>query len=117
MLSARLSGIDVVISTLAGSTFDTVQIALAKAAKLAGVKLFVPSEFGSDTLGATEGAFGQKARVQQALKELGLPYTLFFTGSFSDYVFIPFVSINTSTERMLMHMTLGRLASTWRMAR
>lgn len=91
-LTAALRGIDVVISALGGAAL-LVQIQLAEAAKAAGVKLFVPSEFGNPTQGisASEGPIGQKVQVQEALKKIGLPYALFWTGPFSDFIFIPYV--------------------------
>jgi hypothetical protein len=70
-------------------------VELAKAAKEAGVKLFVPSEFGGVTAGlpAGDSPFGQKVRVQEALKELDLPYSLFWTGAFPDFLIIPYVAM------------------------
>ncbi|KAG6329020.1 hypothetical protein ID866_10070 [Astraeus odoratus] len=55
----RDNAIDVVISTLAVNGLDA-QYPLADAAKAAGVKLFIPSEFGAPTDGATEGIQAQK---------------------------------------------------------
>jgi len=43
------SNIDAVVSNLSGSALGAPQIALIDAAKAAGVKRFLPSEFGSDT--------------------------------------------------------------------
>ena len=79
---------DVVISTVGGPAFAR-QIDLITAAKLASVKLFVPSEFGGPTDNTTDGVFLKKRQVQTRLKELGLPYSLFYTGPFSDFAFIP----------------------------
>jgi uncharacterized protein YbjT (DUF2867 family) len=80
-----LSGVDVVISTIAIPALK-VQDGIVKAAKDARVKLFVPSEFGGTTEGETEGFFGEKASIQEKLKALDLPYAVFYTGSFSDYI-------------------------------
>jgi uncharacterized protein YbjT (DUF2867 family) len=86
-----LSGVDVVISTIPGAAVD-IQVKIAAAAKDAGVKLFVPSEFGGISNGQTEWIFGAKANVQSQLKALDIPYTAFYTGFFADYVWVPCVS-------------------------
>ena len=79
---------DVVICTLPGAALD-LQPGIAEAAKEAGVKLFVPSEFGGQTEGATEGLYGAKARIQERLKAISIPYTLFYTGPFADFIWTP----------------------------
>ena len=78
---------DVVISTIAGVALD-VQPRIGEAAKEVGVKLFVPSEFGAPTEGETEGYSGAKANIQEQLKAIGIPYALFYTGGFSDYIWV-----------------------------
>ena len=83
-----LTGVDVVISTVPGTALD-VQPGIAEAAKEAGVKLFVPSEFGGPTEGATEGLFGTKAKIHEQLKPIGIPYALFYTGPFADFIWGP----------------------------
>lgn len=91
-LTAALRGVDVLISVLGGNGL-LVQIPLAEAAKAAGVKLFVPSEFGNpnEKISTSDSLIGQKVQVQETLKKIGLPYALFWTGPFSDFVFIPCV--------------------------
>jgi uncharacterized protein YbjT (DUF2867 family) len=84
-----LTGIDVVISTVPPTALG-VQLGIAEAAKEAGVKLFVPSEFGGVTEGATEGVKASKARVQDQLKAVGIPYTLFYTGAYADFIWVPY---------------------------
>ncbi len=86
-----LTGVDVVISTVPIPALN-VQGKVAAAAREVGVKLFVPSEFGNITEEATEGIPGVKANVQGQLKALGLPYAAFYTGSFADYIWVPYVS-------------------------
>ena len=83
-----LTGVDVVISTLAATALE-LQPGIAEAAKEAGVKLFVPSEFGGPTEGETAGLFGAKASIQERLKAVGIPYALFYTGPFADFIWIP----------------------------
>ena len=86
-----LAGVHVVISTVAGEALD-VQGKVAAAGKEAGVKLFVPSEFGGVTEGETEGWFGEKGNIHGQLKALGMPYALFYTGAFADYFWTSYVS-------------------------
>jgi len=90
---AALKGVQVVVSALSGGGL-AVQPALADAAKKAGVKLFVPSEYGIATSGFTEGLLAGKAKVHKHLKEIGLPYTLFFTGFFSDTIFGAYIGFD-----------------------
>lgn len=88
-LKNAVTGADVVISTVTAAALQ-VQHLLAEQAKAAGVKLFVPSEFGDPTdIENAEGIFLLKQSVHHKCKELALPYALFFTGPGSDYVFIP----------------------------
>jgi uncharacterized protein YbjT (DUF2867 family) len=87
-IKRALTGVDVVISTIPGTAID-VQPGIAEAAKEAGVQLFVPSEFGGSTEGETEGYLGAKAKIHEQLKAIGIPYALFFTGGFSDYLWVP----------------------------
>jgi uncharacterized protein YbjT (DUF2867 family) len=83
-----LTGVDVVISTVPTPAFD-VQEKIAAAAKEVDVKLFVPSEFGGISEGASEGLLVQKANVQAQLQALGLPFTAFYTGAFADQFWEP----------------------------
>jgi len=86
-----LTGVDVVISTIPGTAVD-IQVNIAAAAKKAGVKLFVPSEFAGISEGESEGMGGEKANVQAQLRALELPYAAFYTGEFSDQMWLPYVS-------------------------
>jgi len=89
-----LTGMDVVISTIAGLALD-IQLKIAAVAKNVGVKLFVPSEWGGVTGGeATEWIFGVKANVQSQLKALGMPYAAFYTGLFADYAWVPYLELD-----------------------
>jgi hypothetical protein len=85
-----LIGVDVVICTISGTALN-LQAGIAAAAKEAGVKLFVPSEFGNVSEGETEGIFGEKANVHTQLKAVGIPCTVFYTGPFADYLWAPYV--------------------------
>ena len=68
------------------------QAGIAEAAKEVGVKLFIPSEFGGPTEGATEGLFGAKASVQDKLKAVGIPYALVYTGAYADIIWAPYAA-------------------------
>ncbi|KAL5531647.1 hypothetical protein ACEPAG_4524 [Sanghuangporus baumii] len=86
-IKSAVAGVDVVVSTLSGPPLGS-QLQLATGAKAAGAKLFVPSEFGNDTDGATEGFWGEKETFKKKLKnELNLPYAAFYTGGFTDFLF------------------------------
>ncbi|QRV73104.1 NmrA-like family domain-containing protein 1 [Ceratobasidium sp. AG-Ba] len=86
-----LQGVDVLVATVAGNALVSAQIPLIKAAKSAGVKLFVPSEYG----GAFENdehpspVIQGKKTVLKAAKEAGLPVAVVSNGGFPEYCFIP----------------------------
>ncbi|KAL5521762.1 hypothetical protein ACEPAF_2510 [Sanghuangporus sanghuang] len=87
-LESALSDIDVLVSTLRLLGIGH-QTALAMSAKAAGVKLFVPSDFRSDPRGQTQNPiFTQKVAIKQKLKELGLPYAIFYIGLFTEKVLV-----------------------------
>jgi len=92
-IKRALTGIDVVVSAIAQAALR-LQEGIATAAKEAGVKLFVPSEFGTPTEGATEGHFVEKAGIQGQLKAAGMPYALFYTGAFADFVWDAYVAFS-----------------------
>ena len=88
-LKVAITGADVVISTVTRGALQ-VQHQFAEQAKAAGVKLFVPSEFGNDTSRPNpEGIFAIKQSIHHKCKELDLPYALFITGPSPNYVFVP----------------------------
>jgi hypothetical protein len=77
-----------VFSTINATAVEQ-QETLAKAAKAAGVKLFVPSEYGIDTEDAASGVFLAKKRFSNLLREIDLPYVKIFTGLWTDYCITP----------------------------
>ena len=86
-IQSALSGVDVVISTLPNPLLGA-QLQLATLGKAAGVKLFVPSEFGAQTDGPAEGIWGEKYVLKEKLRsEVKLPYAAFYTGVFTDWFF------------------------------
>ena len=108
-IKSALAGTDVVISTIASVALG-LQAGIAEAAKEVGVKLFIPSEFGRPTEGETEGLFGSKARVQDQLKAVGIPYALVYTGAFADIIWAPYVA---SSLMSLLRHSIYRGAGTW----
>ncbi|KAI0300091.1 NAD-P-binding protein [Multifurca ochricompacta] len=95
-LKNAVTGSDVVISTVGhGAVALQAQHLLAEQAKAAGVKLFVPSEFGHTTDRENpKDVFALKQSVHHKLKELDLPYSLFFTGPHLNYVFVPAIGLD-----------------------
>ncbi|KAK0185498.1 hypothetical protein F5146DRAFT_1165356 [Armillaria mellea] len=79
-------GVDVLISPINAAVVGKTQYALADSAKAAGVKLFVPSEFGFVTAGASVEVLKEKENFAQYLKKIGLPSVRFFTGLFFAYI-------------------------------
>lgn len=66
------------------------QVEIAKAAKAAGVQLFVPAEYG---VYVEEGFTLPKKVARDALTALQLPYTVFYTGFFAE-TFHAFLGFN-----------------------
>jgi len=98
-IKAALAGIDVVISTIASVALG-LQPGIAEAAKEAGVKLFIPSEFGVPADGATEGVLGAKARVQDQLQAMGVPYALINTGPYADNLWGPSFTLDVTIGKV-----------------
>lgn len=69
--------IDVVISTV-GMQALSQQTSIGDAAKQAGVQLFLPSEFGANTIGVTDGILSPKHYFAEHLKSIGLPSVRIF---------------------------------------
>jgi len=80
------------------------QIPLAKAAKAAGVKLFVPSEFGDPTDGQypPNTVPDLKVQVVKALNEIGIPFIRVFTGPFPDFCLIPMFGYDFTGGKVLI---------------
>jgi len=81
----RAHNVEVVVSTIGHPGLPD-QPTIAEGAKLAGVKLFVPSEFGYSTLGQTQGELGAKNKFADHLTEIGLPSTRIFVGGFITFI-------------------------------
>ncbi|KAG9106387.1 hypothetical protein FRC07_008849 [Ceratobasidium sp. 392] len=81
-----LVGVDVLVSAVAESALESAQVALIQAAKEAGVKLFVPSEFGvyfADDSNRSPTIQAKKAVLRKA-KEVGLPVAEIHSGGFPE---------------------------------
>ncbi|CAK5280463.1 unnamed protein product [Mycena citricolor] len=76
--------VEVIVSTLTTEAIAA-QSPLIDAAQRAGVKLFVPSEFGTSTEGHTEGPFGEKNKIIEKLQSVGVPYLRIFNGLFIEF--------------------------------
>ncbi|KAI0259727.1 NAD-P-binding protein [Gloeopeniophorella convolvens] len=92
-IKAALSGVDVVISAISAFVLN-VQSTIAAAAKEAGVKLFVPSEFAGDAESARGGFYAAKGDLRASLRAIGPPLALFYTGVWSDFVWNQFLQLD-----------------------
>ncbi|KZV73973.1 NAD-P-binding protein [Peniophora sp. CONT] len=100
-VTAALMGADCVISTISGAA-TMLQPALATAAKEAGVRLFVPSEWAGVSAGKTSGIHAPKAALLGHLDKLELPYTIFWTGLFADFVWVPLLDLDLSSGKVIL---------------
>jgi len=95
-----LTGVDVLVCAF-GPTGISTQLPLAEQAKAAGVKLFVPSEFGADTKEIMKIPFqAAKVVVQKKLEEIKLPYTLFQMGGWPDACFTPYFGFDLANGKV-----------------
>jgi uncharacterized protein YbjT (DUF2867 family) len=99
------SKVDVVISTLGHAGILAAQTLIADAAKAAGVKLFVPSEWGFVTIGATEGPFGVKEAAAKHLASIGLPSVRIFVSS---QLLLLFICLTIPLDWCLLWMACRR---------
>ncbi|EHK27012.1 uncharacterized protein TRIVIDRAFT_55230 [Trichoderma virens Gv29-8] len=91
-LTAALAGQDVVVSTVGSEGLNNEQKKLVDAAVAAGVKRFLPSEYGCDLsneLAAKLPVFAHKIEVEKYLEEKAkttpLTYTYVYSGPFLDW--------------------------------
>jgi len=87
-----LAGSEAVICAMGeAAIYGQVEYRILEAALNAGVKRFIPNEFGLDTLRLPRGTgrlFDEKQKFQQALKESGMHFTIVFNGGIFDF-FLP----------------------------
>ncbi|CAE6470615.1 unnamed protein product [Rhizoctonia solani] len=109
-----LQGVDVLISTIAGSALVSAQLPLIKAAKAAGVKLFFPSEYGSTFEGSANPSpvIQSKKKVIKAAQDAGLPFAALSNGGFPEYCFIPPLGYNFAEKKVTVWGD-GNAKSTW----
>lgn len=88
-LEESFKGIKTLVSTIAPGPLWRIETAVVKAAKKAGVSLFVPSQFDVDRerFGTTHPFMGAKANVVKVAKEQGLPVLQVNCGYLSDIIF------------------------------
>jgi len=95
------SGQDVVVSAVAGSQL-TAQARCIVPAQKAGVKWFVPSEFGVDHeiigRGSVMAYFDDKIAHSEAIHEAGLDVMHVNTGNFAEYVLSPFSGLDLANS-------------------
>ncbi|KAG3231827.1 hypothetical protein PI124_g23078, partial [Phytophthora idaei] len=84
-LKAALVGSEVVVSSI-NSQHHAAQFVIARAAKAASIQLFVPTEFGFRN---EDGANITKQKVRDLLTQLELPFALFHSGLWTEY--LPFL--------------------------
>jgi len=84
----QIKGIDVVFCSLSAGQIQD-QISLATVSKKAGVKLFVPSEYGWDLDQAhfDHAMFIGKREVRSAIEKLGLNHLYIVTGPFYEHLY------------------------------
>jgi len=99
---AAFEGVDVAISTVKNIP-DGIQNqkVLADAAKVAGVKIFVPSEWGSPSV-KIEGGIAYKAEILDYLREIGLPFTVLYTGPWPDLIMQPFFGFDLKNGKAVV---------------
>ena len=109
----KLSKVDVVLSVISGEVLESLQRKMIDECKKAGVKLFIPSEFGADIeftmkLPRRNSVFERKARVRDYIRETGIPYLIFLSGLFEDFFVSPFFGIDLAKKRLEQYGDLDR---------
>ncbi|KAF8597108.1 NAD-P-binding protein [Ceratobasidium sp. AG-I] len=87
-----LNGVDVLISAVPAEGLVTIQTQLIKASKVAGVQLFLPSEYGGyfdDIPNHPSPLLEDKKVARKVAAEVGVPVLVFRTGAFPEYNFVP----------------------------
>ncbi|KAL9931766.1 hypothetical protein V8E36_009316 [Tilletia maclaganii] len=92
-IADALQGIDAFVSALGNQHKPSLPQDLATAAHKAGVKLFVPSEFGLDYANPRTEPFPpmlyKKLELHKYAEQLGLPWVAFTNGAFGSWLFHP----------------------------
>jgi len=99
----KIKGIEVVVSAISGRVVKA-QIPLIHAAKHAGVKLFIPSEFGFDSSSVRiTRTFAPKAEIQKEIKKVGLNYIFVTTGLFYEYFLWPIFKTDIQNKQVALY--------------
>lgn len=93
-LKRALTGVDVIISMVRQEGLTT-QVDMAEVAKEAGVKLFLPSEFGMPTTEKDPAFLAVKAKVLKQIQAMGLPTLSMFCGAFADTIWVGYVVVSS----------------------
>lgn len=102
-LTQALKGVDAVISTVAGAALHQPQLNLVEASKAAGVRRFVPSDFGvsPSSYKRNESALWvAKSAIHDAVKKAGLELTTYSVGLFIDTTFFDWSSLNLKSGKV-----------------
>jgi uncharacterized protein YbjT (DUF2867 family) len=86
-LLAACKAVDTVVSTIGGMQIGD-ELSLIKAVKEAGVKRFIPSDYGLDPAATGPNScvlFDAKAMMHQAIKQASIPYTFVHANGFFSY--------------------------------
>ncbi|KAF9928830.1 hypothetical protein BGZ67_006756 [Mortierella alpina] len=107
-LQNALQGVDILLSTVSSlsGNFYNGQVALIDAAKAAGVKRFVPSEFGLDGIKHTKQNdlhvfLRDKAKLREYIEKSGLEHTYIFIGLFAE--FLPAFGFDLKNKTATLH--------------
>ena len=92
-LLSALEGVEVVITSLAYDAIEK-QKDIIKAAKTAGARLFVTSEYGAPTDNVTGGIWLPRVHLDNWLKKFGFPYVRVFCGVWPEFILQPWVPIS-----------------------
>ncbi|KAB5591663.1 Isoflavone reductase-like protein [Ceratobasidium theobromae] len=110
-----LQGVDVVLSTLNAGGIMGAQPNLLRAAKKAGAKLFMPSEFGDPFEGEEESeVFRAKRQLHKLAKTLEMPIAVILTGLFPDYCLVSIMGWDFESKKVDIWGT-GDEKITWTM--
>ncbi|KAH7921969.1 NAD(P)-binding protein [Leucogyrophana mollusca] len=97
----RAHSVDVLISAVSLVTGGVgAQTVLADAARDAGVRLFVPSEYGTPTRGDKSGAGLPKDQFAEYLTSIGIPWLRLYCGLFHE--FVPWLAAVEETGKFLI---------------
>jgi hypothetical protein len=106
----RLRDIDVLMATLSFGGLP-LQQELVRVAFKAGIKLFVPAEWGDTTDGRPEPIFQLKQKVRADAGALGLPTATFFTGMWTEQ-WLEYIGFDKTKRRMVIRGVGDALIST-----